>query len=80
MTILQPYHQRFQLTRPPGEASDNKYPDYRSAVNTARASRWYPLHVLLQKRFRGGKGFSEYEIGRLIGLSEEYEQGVGRKG
>jgi hypothetical protein len=78
---LLPYHQRFQLTRP--QANQNgqgQYPDYRSAVNTAKASRWYPLYRLLQERFRGGKGFTDYEIGRLIGLREEYEQGVGRKG
>jgi hypothetical protein len=78
MTILQPYHQRFQLViRQP---QVDGYPNYRSAVSAARASRWYPLYRLLQERFRGGKGFTDYEIGRLIGLREEYEQGVGRKG
>jgi hypothetical protein len=74
---LLPYHQRFQLVIRPSAV---EYPDYRSAINTAKASRWYPLYRLLEERFRGGKGFSEYEIGALIGLREEYEQGVGRKG
>jgi hypothetical protein len=42
--------------------------------------RWFPLYRLLQERFRGGKGFTDYEVGRLIGLREEYESGVERKG
>jgi hypothetical protein len=78
---LLPYHQRFQLSvRPRSLVEADQYPDYRSAVNTAKASRWYPLYRLLQERFRSGLGFSDYEVGRLIGLREEYEGGVGRKG
>ncbi len=73
-----PYQHRYALRfQPPG----SPFPDYLSSTNgTARLSRWWPLYQLLGERFRGGKPFSDYEIGALIGLREEYEGGVGRKG
>jgi hypothetical protein len=72
-----PYQQRVQIRT----ISQPSYPDYLSSTTgTAKMQRWFPLYRLLQARFRGGKGFSDYEVGRLIGLRQEYESGVGRKG
>jgi hypothetical protein len=73
---LLPYHQRYLLR----VATPDGYPNYQSATGSYRVARWYPLHRLLQERFRGGKSFSDYEVGELIRLKDEYEGGVGRKG
>jgi hypothetical protein len=75
---LLPYHQR--LLR----ALESPYPNYARAVNaTARASRWFPLWMLLQQRFKGldgWEGFSDYEVGALLRLKDEYEGGFSRRG
>lgn len=57
-------------------------PDYRTAIRSAgaRYERWQPLWKLLQLKFKNGKGFSDYEVGELIRLKEEYEGGFERKG
>jgi hypothetical protein len=55
----------------------NTEPDYKTMTRTARFERWQPLWKLL---LVVKPGFSDYEVGRLIGLKEEYESGVGRKG
>jgi hypothetical protein len=73
MTVLLPYHQRMliRISRPT---------EYHLALSTPANSRWYPLFRLLSERFRGDKGFSDYEVGALLGLREEYENGLERKG
>jgi hypothetical protein len=51
-------------------------PDYRTAIRTARFERWAPLWKLLLLK----PGFSDYEIGALLRLKDEYDGGVGRRG
>jgi hypothetical protein len=70
---LQPFHQRRLLII----RQSDPYPNYARVVNE---DRWWPLYRLLGARFRGNKGFTDYEVGRLIALKGEYEEGVGRKG
>ena len=65
MAAFPPYHLR-QQTHPT---------EFSIATNNARCSRWFPVLILLAH-----KEFSDYEIGRLLGLREEYEGGVTRKG
>lgn len=74
-----PYQQRHAIRFQPPRTLP-AYPDYNSAINTARVARWWPLYRLLEARFRGGKGFSDYEIARLVELKEEYEGGMGGGG
>jgi hypothetical protein len=51
-------------------------PDYATAIRTARFERWAPLWKLLLSK----PEFSDYEVGALLRLKDEYEGGVGRKG
>jgi hypothetical protein len=74
MTLLRPYHERtLILAKRAGE--------YNKAVNASNSvARWYPLWLLLHQSFRGGKEFSDLEIGSLLRLKEEYESGFSRRG
>jgi hypothetical protein len=74
MTLLRPYHERtITLAKRAGE--------YNTAVNASSSiARWYPLWLLLHQSFRGGKEFTDLEIGVLLRLKEEYEGGVNRRG
>lgn len=50
-------------------------PDYRAAIRTARFERWQPLWKLCMVL-----KFSDYEVGELIRLKEEYESNILIKG
>jgi hypothetical protein len=51
-------------------------PSYQARIRTARFERWQPLWKLLLVK----PGFSDYQVGALLRLKDEYEQGFGRKG
>jgi hypothetical protein len=65
MAVLPPYHLRHLPVQT----------EFTMATNNARCKRWLPVLILLSLR-----GFTDYQIGRLLGLREEYESGVERKG
>jgi hypothetical protein len=65
MAVFPPY----QLRHLPAAQTE-----FRVATNNARCARWLPVLILLSLNF------SDYEIGLLLGLREEYENGVERKG
>lgn len=68
MTVLLPYHQRIAI-------QIAHVTEFRAATGTAMMQRWYPVFLLLREVC-----FTDYQVGALIGLRDEYEQGVGRKG
>jgi hypothetical protein len=70
MTRLLPYHQRRLLIRIAPHVTE-----YQAAINTPVNSRWYPLYKLLKEPC-----FTDYEVGELIRLKDEYEGGFSRRG
>lgn len=65
MAVFPPYHLRHPVQ--PTEFS--------LAISSARVQRWFPVLILLSLSY-----FSDYEIGRLLGLRDEYENNLERKG
>jgi hypothetical protein len=50
-------------------------PSYSEAIRTARFERWQPLWKLVMVLH-----FTDYEVGALLRLKDEYEGGFSRRG
>jgi hypothetical protein len=68
MTVLQPYHQRRLITFP-------HVTEFRAATSSPAMQRWFPLFKLLQLEW-----ISDWQVGLLVELKEQYESGFGRRG